>query len=142
MARIKIDITGKFLTRIHIHVRITDINYGNHTGNDSLVAILHEARAQWLQQNGFTELDIHGTGLILSELLINFKKESLYGDVLDIELFATEITKKSFDLLYDVTTKRNGTSLQIAVAKTTMVSYDYTLKKVVEIPAALGVLLN
>lgn len=142
MGRVKIEVSGKFLTRLSIPVRITDINYGNHTGNDSLVGILHEARAAWLKQHGFTELDINGTGLILSELLVNFKKESIYGDTLEIELFASEITKKSFELYYVVNTNRMGETLEIAIAKTTMISYDYEFKKVIEIPDALAMLLT
>ena len=62
MARIKINIPPGFITTLSIPVRITDLNYGNHLGNDSLVSILHEARVQWLKLNGYTELDIEGTG--------------------------------------------------------------------------------
>ena len=142
MARVKIEIAGKVLTCITIPVRITDINYGNHTGNDALVGLLHEARAAWLRQNNFTELDIDGTGLILSDLLVNFKRESFYGDMLDISLYATDISRKSFDLIYAVTTKRDNIKIEIAVAKTTMISYDYSLKKVIDLPQGLVMLIS
>lgn len=141
MARVKIEIAGRKLTSITIPVRITDINYGNHTGNDALVGLLHEARAAWLRQHNFTELDIDGTGLILSDLLVNFKKESFYGDVLEIALYATDISRKSFDLVYAVSTQRENTKIEIAVAKTTMISYDYSLKKVIDMPQILALLL-
>ena len=141
MARLKIEISGKFLTTILIPVRITDINYGNHTGNDAMVSLLHEARAAWLRQNNFTELNIDGTGLILSDLMVNFKKESFYGDVLEISLYANEVTRKSFDLIYLINAKRVDV-IQVAIAKTTMISYDYKLKKVVDIPTSLNKLIN
>lgn len=141
MARLKIEISGKFLTTISIPVRITDINYGNHTGNDAMVSLLHEARAAWLRQNNFTELNIDGTGLILSDLMVNFKKESFYGDVLEISLYANEVTRKSFDLIYLINAKRVDV-IQVAIAKTTMISYDYELKKVVDIPTSLNKLIN
>lgn len=141
MARLKIEISGKFLTTILIPVRITDINYGNHTGNDAMVSLLHEARAAWLRQNNFTELNIDGTGLILSDLMVNFKKESFYGDVLEISLYANEVTRKSFDLIYLINAKRVDV-IQVAIAKTTMISYDYELKKVVDIPTSLNKLIN
>ena len=141
MARLKIEISGKFLTTILIPVRITDINYGNHTGNDAMVGLLHEARAAWLRQNNFTELNIDGTGLILSDLMVNFKKESFYGDVLEISLYANEVTRKSFDLIYLVNAKRVDV-IEVAIAKTTMISYDYELKKVVEMPTSLNKLIN
>jgi len=142
MARFKIEVSGKLLTTITISVRITDINYGNHTGNDAMVSILHEARACWLRQHNFTELNIDGTGLILSDLMVNFKSESFYGDSLDIKLYASEITSKSFDLIYSVSVNRNKTESTIAVAKTTMISYNYELKKVISIPPGLLVLLS
>lgn len=73
MARIKIDMPEDKLAEIKIPVRISDINYGNHVGNDAFVSIIHEARAQWLQQEGYTELDFAGTGLIMSDLAVEFK---------------------------------------------------------------------
>ena len=75
MPRIKIDLPEKFFNiSINIPVRITDINYGDHVGNDSLVAIIHLARMQFLQQYGFTELNIEGIGLIMSDIFVEFKK--------------------------------------------------------------------
>jgi acyl-CoA thioester hydrolase len=61
MPRIRIDLPEKLITTIKIPVRITDINYGNHVGNNSFVEIIHEARMQFLSQFGFTELDIAGS---------------------------------------------------------------------------------
>ncbi len=48
MGRIKIDLPQKILASVSIPVRITDINYGNHVGNNALVEIIHEARVQFL----------------------------------------------------------------------------------------------
>ena len=78
MARIKIIIPEKIITQIIIPVRITEINYGNHLGNDALVSILHEARMQWLSQLGYTELNIENTGLIMSDLAVEYKTRCDY----------------------------------------------------------------
>ena len=43
MARIKIELPAKCIAAFTIPVRITDINYGNHVGNNSMVEIIHEA---------------------------------------------------------------------------------------------------
>ncbi len=40
-----------------LEVRISDINYGNHLGHDSLVSLLHEARVRFLRHLGYTELN-------------------------------------------------------------------------------------
>jgi acyl-CoA thioesterase FadM len=52
MARVKLLIPERKIFSTEIAVRITDINYGNHVGNDAFVRILHEARVQWLTNNG------------------------------------------------------------------------------------------
>lgn len=139
MPRIKIDLPEKFFdVEIKIPVRITDINYGDHVGNDSLVAIIHEARMQLLQQHGFTsELNIDGTGLIMSDLIVEFKNESFYKDIIEVNIGVGEILKVSFELFYKLSAIRNNKEILIANAKTTMICYDYELKKVVPIPEKL-----
>ena len=142
MARIKIDIPPNNIADVHIRVRIGDINYGNHVGNDAFVSFIHEARLQWLQQNNFTELNIAGTGLIMSDLAFEFKNEAFYGEEISILISAGEISKASFDLFYQLTTERNNLIVLLARAKTGMVCYDYENKKVAVIPAALQKMLQ
>lgn len=135
MPRIKVDLPEKFFDfSIKIPVRITDINYGDHVGNDSIVSIIHEARMQFLQHYGYTELNIEGIGLIMSTLLVEFKNESFYKDIIEIKIGCTDITKVSFDLFYKLTVLRNNKEIIIANAQTTMVCYNYELKKVCAIP--------
>ncbi len=142
MPRIKLAFPEKALAQLSIPIRITDINYGNHVGNDSFVSLLHEARMQWLQHHGFTELAIDGVGLIMSELAIEFKGESFYGDQLDIAIACGEVTRVSFELFYRISTKRKEGDVLIAIAKTGMISYDYSAKKVSPLPASLMAILS
>ncbi len=143
MGRIKLDIPQNIIANISVPVRITDINYGNHLGNDAFVSIIHEARMQWLHQHCYTELNIEGTGLILADLAVEFKAESFYGDIIEVKIAAGEITKVSFELYYQLSTQRNDKTIVLALAKTGMVSYDYGAKKVIAIPEKLiGILGN
>ena len=48
MERIKLNLPEQFLFSTNIAVRITDINYGGHVGNDSFLSLIHEARQQFL----------------------------------------------------------------------------------------------
>ena len=130
------------VARLSIPVRITDLNYGNHLGNDSLVSILHESRVQWLSQYKYSELDIEGTGLIMSDLAIEYVNESFYGDVLECTIYAAGISKVSFELLYTVQTNRNDNTMLIAKAKTGMVCYNYAIRKVSPIPERLKIILE
>jgi len=142
MSRSKIELPGNLLTTVTIAVRITDINYGNHTGNDAMVGLIQECRMMWLNKYGFTELNTGGSGLIISDIVVEFISESFYGDVLEIKLFVGEISKKSFELFYSVSTLRDKTEKLVAKAKTNMVCYDYGFKKAVNIPDGLMKLLN
>ena len=125
MARVKIDLPEKIIGTVTIPVRITDINYGNHVGNDAFVSIIHEARVQWLQQNNLSELNIGGCGLIMGDLAIEFKNESFYGDIIEIKNSAGEISRVGFELYYQLSVIRNNETILLANAKTGMVCYDY-----------------
>jgi acyl-CoA thioesterase FadM len=89
---------------------------------------------QFLQHYNYTELNIDGTGLIMSDLIVEFKNESFYKDIIEVKIGPGEISKVSFELFYKLITERNDGPIIIANAKTTMVCYDYDLKKVAAIP--------
>jgi len=138
MPRILIKIPeGKPISTVTIPVRITDINYGGHLGNDAMVSIVHEARMKFFAKVGFTEMEAGGTSLIMSSLAVNYKNESFYGDVLSIDIFVEDLSKISFDLIYNISSVRNKKNLLIAVAQTNMVCYNYDLNKINVMPQAL-----
>ena len=134
MSKIKIDIPEKIHGQVEIPVRITDINYGNHLGNDAVVSILHEARVQWLAKANLSEMNVGGCGLIMSNLIVDYKNQSYYGDKLTIEFFIGKISMAGFDLIYQVKNQENKI---IALAQTAIVCFDYDLQKVVPIPNLL-----
>lgn len=142
MPRLKIDLPEKIIGVFTIPVRITDINYGNHVGNNSFVEIIHEARMQFLKQNGFTELDVAGSSLIMNELLLEFINESFYEDLLQVKIFVGEISRVSFELFYSISTFRNSHEIILAKAKTGMVCFNYKEKRVETIPSELKNILT
>lgn len=131
MARIKIEMPDEFLFTTELDVRITDINYGNHLGNDSLLSLVHEARVQFLVSLGYSEKDIEGIGIIMGDAAIVYKSEAHYGDRLKIDIAVSDISRKTCDFLYKVTKPVGET---VAFCKTGIVFYDYQLKKPVSIP--------
>nr|WP_255478589.1 thioesterase family protein [Rufibacter sp. XAAS-G3-1] len=100
-------------------------------GNDALLSLLHEARMRFLQTHGYSEMDFAGAGLIMSDVGIVYKGEGFYGDVLTVQVQATEFSKYGFDLVYRLSTQ-NGK--EIAHAKTGMLCFDYQLRKLKTIP--------
>lgn len=142
MSRIKLELPAQFSFHTIIPIRITDINYGGHAGNDSVLSIIHEARMQFLQQHGYDEKNFAGVGLIMNDVAIEFKKELYYGDTLNIAVTATAFERVSFDIFYQLDTIRNGKRITVAVAKTGMVCFDYTAKKISAVPEAARTKLN
>jgi len=142
MARIRIELPEKCIAVFIIPVRITDINYGNHVGNNSLVEIIHEARMQFLRQYDLTEMDAGGSSLIMNELIVEFKNESFYKDDLRVKIFVGDISRVSFELFYSISALRNDVSTTIAHAKTGMVCYNYNAKRVIGVPEKLKKILT
>ncbi len=136
--RVKIKFDAPFIFYTDIPVRISDINYGGHVGNDRILSIIHEARLQMLAQWQFTELDAGGFGLIMADSAIQYKAEAFYGDILTVAISVENIRSVSFDLLYRLTTQRSSLTCDIAFAKTGMVSFDYQDRRIVDIPARLA----
>ncbi|GAB2528762.1 acyl-CoA thioesterase [Rufibacter soli] len=131
MARIKIDLPASYSFLTELPIRITDLNYGGHLGNDALLSLLHEARVRFLKQHGYSELDVAGAGLIMSDVGIVYKGEGFYGDTLTVQVQATEFNKYGFDLVYRLT---NQNGKEIAQAKTGMLCFDYTARKLRGVP--------
>ncbi len=133
MARVKIKFPDqKPLHTATVPVRIGDINYGGHVGNDAILSIVHEARMQMLAAAGYSEMNAAGNSMIMADVMIAYKGEAFYGDVMNVEIYAEELTQISFDLLYLMTATRGGVVQQIAHCKTGMICFDYNTRKITE----------
>lgn len=142
MARLKIVLPQYLLTTVMIPVRITDINYGNHVGNSAIVEILHEARVQFLREHGFSEVSTENTSLIMNELLVEFKNESFYPDLLEIKIYCGDTSRVGFELFYSIHAIRDEQRIIIALAKTGMVCFNYKIKKIESVPEKLRTILS
>ncbi len=142
MPRIKLELPQTFSFFTHLPVRITDINYGGHVGNDSILAFIHEARMQFLNHHGLSELNFSGVGLIMSDVAIEFKSESFYGDVLKAAVAAANFSRVGFELYYVLSKKIDAKETIVAQAKTGMICFDYNLRKVVPVPEGIEQLLS
>lgn len=132
MARVKLELPEKFDFVTEMPVRITDINYGRHLGNDALLSFIHEARVRFLASLGLSELDVGDCGLIMVDAVIVYKAQAVYGDILSIEVAARDFTPLGCDIAYRISNPKSGT--EIARAKTGILCYDYSRRKVVKCP--------
>lgn len=131
MARVTLTFPEKVLFTTTIQVRITDLNYGGHLGNDAVLSLLHEARVRFLQHIGLSELDFGGVGIIMSDAAIQFKSEAFFGEELTVNVAVDDISRVSFDLYY----RMQCDDRLVVIAKTGIVCYDYATKKVAQVPA-------
>jgi acyl-CoA thioester hydrolase len=135
MARVKIDLPDFFSFSTSFAVRITDLNYGAHAGNDTVLSFAHEARVRYLKLLGYSEFNMDGAGLIMADASLIFKNEIYYGDELLISIRAVEFSRVGFDLIYKIEKKvENQSLLVVALVKTTMVCFDYQQKKMIALP--------
>ncbi|MEO5976604.1 MAG: thioesterase family protein [Chryseolinea sp.] len=137
MPRIQIELPSTFIYKTEITVRVSDLNYGGHVGNDTMLTLLQEARINFYRSLGFRdETSFEGTvGQIIADAAVQYKAESFLGDVLVIEIGVLELSRFGFDMVYKVTNKL--TTKNIAFAKTGMVCFDYATHKVAAIPQVL-----
>ena len=134
MARIKLDLPADFPFATELRVRVTDINYAGHVGNDALLGLLQEARARFLAQYGLGELDIFGLGLVVADSVVLYKSEAFPGETLEIAVAVTDFNKYGCDFVYRVTEKISGR--EVARAKTGIVFFDYSRRAVQNVPPA------
>ncbi len=132
MARVTIQLPETFLFSTKISVRVTDINYANHLGNDAILGMMHEARVQFLKSFSYTELDLGGVGIIMTDCAIQYKGEAFLGDQLEIKVAVSDPSRLGFDLVYQFTNIEN--KKLIAIGKTGIVCFDYKLRKVSPLP--------
>lgn len=134
MNRVKLTLPETFHFSTELVIRITDLNYGGHVGNDVFLSLIHEARQQYLLSMGYRELSFAGVGLIMADVALEYKRELNHMDRVRIAVAAADLDKLGFDLYYKVELLTDEGWIVAAKAKTGMICYDYTVKKKVSIP--------
>lgn len=134
MPRIEIILPDKFVFTTTIPIRIGDINRGSHVSNVNLMAIIEEARAQFLCGCGYADVvNVKaGLGFIMGDVGIIYKNQITYGKQVITQIAAADFKNKSFDLVFELTD--NVTGEEVARAKTGMLLFDYRQQEVIPLP--------
>lgn len=133
MARVEIALPDSFPYATEIPVRIGDLNYGGHVGNDAILSIVHEARVRFLGSHGWSEKDVAGAGIIMADAAIVYRAEGFHGMVLKVEVGVADLRSRACDLVHRITDVATGA--EIARVKTGIVFFDYAARRVVQVPA-------
>jgi len=118
-------------------VRVTDINAGNHLGNDSMISMLSEARARFLYEVGVDESgrdSQDSLGIIVTDLATQYKAEAHARDQLLFEVGVMDFNKYGGDIIFRVTRPRDAKL--VAMAKYGFVFFDYKTSQVTPMPDA------
>lgn len=135
MPRLQLDFPEDVRFTCELTVRASDLNYGNHVGNDSILTLMQEGRIQFYRSLGYqNELHFEGqVGHLVADSAIVYKSEAFLGDVLSIDIAISDFNKYGFDMYYRLRNKATGKD--VALGKTGMVFFDYEKRKVASIPA-------
>ena len=132
MSRVKLTLPDQFGFSTEIPVRISDINYGGHLGNDAVLSLAQEARIRFLKHYGMTEHDAGGVGIIMTDAVVLYRSETFHGDLLRIDVAVADLETHGCDIVYRII--QAGTGKEVARVKTGIVFFDYTSRKVVGVP--------
>ena len=140
MSRVKITMPEQFLFSLQRAVGISDLNYARHLDSVSMVRIVHEARLQFLADLGFTEANIFGLGMVVTDLAVDYQSESFANDVLNIEVGVGRFNRYGCDICFQIT----NTALDRVVcnAKTGVVFFDFDNHKIALVPKAFREMLE
>ncbi len=139
MKRVKIKFPEKTYFSTDYIVAVSDLNYGNHVGNDRFLSFCHEARIRFFKSLDQDELNFYESSLIMADAELSYKAQSFHGDKLSIEISVQPNSKNSFDLLYRIT---NQDSTLVLLARTGMVYFNYKENKIDSCPEAWAKFLS
>jgi len=132
MPRVNLNLPRSFCFTTEFHLRISDINYGGHLGNDRVLLLCHEARIRHLHSHGYSEIDVGGAGMIQTDSVVIYRSEAFHMDKLIVKIALADLSDFGCDYYYRILNKENG--MEVARAKTNMVFFDYKERKMLPVP--------
>jgi YbgC/YbaW family acyl-CoA thioester hydrolase len=134
MPRVEIALPERFPFSTELEVRVSDLNYGNHLGNDGVLSLIHEARRRYVRSLGYDEIGADGMGFVVGDAAIVYRAQAFYGERLRVEVAAGEFQSRSCAFFYKVG-KEGGVT--VAEARTGLVCFDFKAQKAASFPPAL-----
>lgn len=134
------DVPGDFAHRHDVEVRLSDTDAMGHVNNARYLTYVEIARVAYYEQVTGNPLPIgaHGAeeGMILAEIRMTYRNPAFYGETLTVETRVERIGRSSFGMVHRITSpeSRYGPARLIAVADSTLVSYDYPAERPIPVP--------
>lgn len=140
MARVKLSSPEQFLYRMECSVGISDVNYARHLDSVAMVRFLHEARLQFLASLGFTEANIFGLGMVVTDLAVDYRSESFANDQLLIAVGVGDFNRYGLDIAMQVSNR--ALDSVVCLASIGVVFFDFDQHQIAPVPASFRQLLD
>lgn len=134
MPRIRIELPERFVFSTEIPIYISYINYGRHLDNAAMLMLVAEARVRFLKSYGWSELDIEGVGMVVSDVAAQYRSEAFHGEVLLAEFAASDFNAHGCDLVWRLSERESGR--EVARGKHGIVFFDYQARAKAPVPPA------
>ena len=134
MPRVKVSSPDHFLFSLERAVGISDINYARHLDSVAMVNMLHEARLQFLASMGFTEGNIYGLGMVITDMAVEYRAESFANDLLIFDVGVGGLNRYGFDIGIQVT--NSALETVVCNAKMGVVFFDFDKHQITQVPSA------
>lgn len=134
MPRVRVSPPSQFLFSMERAVGISDVNFARHLDSVAMVKMLHEARLQFLASMGFTEANIYGLGMVVTDLAVEYRAESFANDTLIIDVGVSGLNRYGLDIGMQVTNSALDTV--VCNAKMGIVFFDFDKHQIAQIPGA------
>lgn len=133
MSRVSIALPETFQFTTELPVLISQVNSGNHLGNDALISLMNETRVRFTRRQGFLENDVaRGLTMVNADLAVLYQSEAHYGEVLVVSIAAVNFHRCGYDFVYRLTDKDSGRA--IAQGKTAHILIDAEARKPISEP--------
>lgn len=132
MPRVHIELPEHFAYSTEITLYLSHMNFAGHLDNALLLSVVSEARARFFQSLGYSEVNIEGVGIVVADAAVQYKSEAFHGEVMVVELRASDFASKGCDLLWRMHEK--SSQREVARGKTGIVFFDYATRRVTGVP--------
>jgi acyl-CoA thioester hydrolase len=134
------DLPGDFAHRHDVEVRLSDTDAMGHVNNARYLTYVEIARVAYYERvtGNALPIGVHGAeeGMILAEIRMTYRSPAFYGETLTVESRVEKIGRSSFGMVHRITApeSRYGPARLVAVADSTLVSYDYQQECPIPVP--------
>ena len=99
-----------------------------------MLSLVSEARVRFLKSMGYSELNVEGVGIVVTDVMAQYRAEAFHGETMRVEMAAGDFNKYGCDFFWRMSDLASGR--EVARGKHGILFLDYSVKKPVSAPPA------